>query len=124
MNGYDKAASYTGAALDTTPTGGGSSLSSSPTGGLMIGLEGAQSAHVKGMWGRVQGGVRPLLPRGYNHRKIFKIKHRKSCSFVHSGRLLKYELLTYYSGRNRLSCDCSYNLVAKATASLLVCGIL
>jgi hypothetical protein len=65
----------------------------------MIGLEGAQSAHAKGMWGRVQGGVRPLLPRGYNHRKIFKIKYRKSCSFVHSGRLHKYGLLTYYSGR-------------------------
>jgi hypothetical protein len=90
-----------GAALGTTPTGGGgSSLSSSPTGGLMIGLEGAQSAHAKGMWGRVQGGVRPLLPRGYNHRKIFKIKHRKSCSFMHSG-LHRYGLLTYYSGRNR-----------------------
>jgi hypothetical protein len=76
----------------------------------MIGLEGAQSAHAKGMWGRVQGGVRPLLPRGYNHRKIFLIKHRKSCSFMHSG-LHKYGLLTYYSGRNRLPCDCSYNHV-------------
>jgi hypothetical protein len=99
----------TGAALGTTPTGG-SSLSSSPTGGLMIGLEGAQSAHAKGMWGRVQGGVRPLLPRGYNHRKIFKLKHRKSCSFMHSG-LHKYGLLTYYSVRNRLPCDCSCNRV-------------
>jgi hypothetical protein len=55
---------------------------------------GAQSSHAKGMWGRVQGGVRPFLPRGYNHRKIFKIKHRKSCSFMHSG-LHKYGLLTY-----------------------------
>jgi hypothetical protein len=76
----------------------------------MIGLEGAQSAHANGMWGRVQGGVRPLLPRGYDHRKFFKITHRKSCSFMHSA-LQKYGLLTYYSGRNRLPCDCSYNHV-------------
>jgi hypothetical protein len=27
---------------------------------------------------------------------------------MHSG-LQKYGLLTYYSGRNRLPCDCSYN---------------
>jgi hypothetical protein len=78
----------------------------------MIGLEGSQSAHAKGIYGvGCREGFAPSCHGGtYNHRKISKIKHRKSCSFMHSG-LHKYGLLTYYSGRNRLPCDSSYNHV-------------